>query len=141
MNQMRIKLTPTLVLSGLLLAVAPTWAHHAFQAEFDSNKKIKLQGKVTKMEWINPHTWIHIEVVGEDGKVEEWMVEGGTPNVLLRRGFTKNSLEVGTEVIVDGNLAKNGNRKRASGLSITFKDGKRLFLGGSNPNDPANRIE
>ena len=138
---MRIKLTPTLVLSGLLLAVAPTWAHHAFQAEFDSNKKIKLQGKVTKMEWINPHTWIHIEVVGEDGKVEEWMVEGGTPNVLLRRGFTKNSLEVGTEVIVDGNLAKNGNRKRASGLSITFKDGKRLFLGGSNPNDPANRIE
>ncbi|HYV61295.1 MAG TPA: DUF6152 family protein [Bryobacteraceae bacterium] len=133
--------TPILALAGLLLAAAPTWAHHAFAAEFDSTKKIKLQGKVTKMEWINPHTWIHIEVINAEGKPEEWMVEGGTPNVLLRRGFTKNSLEVGTEVIVDGNLAKNGNRKRASGLSITFKDGKRLFLGGSNPNDPANRIE
>jgi hypothetical protein len=133
--------TPILALAGLLLAAAPTWAHHAFAAEFDSTKKIKLQGKVTKMEWINPHTWIHIEVINAEGKPEEWMVEGGTPNVLLRRGFTKNSLEVGTEVIVDGNLAKNGNRKRASGLSNTFKDGKRLFLGGSNPNDPANRIE
>jgi len=133
--------TPILALAGLLLAAAPTWAHHAFAAEFDSTKKIKLRGKVTKMEWINPHTWIHIEVINAEGKPEEWMVEGGTPNVLLRRGFTKNSLEVGTEVIVDGNLAKNGNRKRASGLSITFKDGKRLFLGGSNPNDPANRIE
>src|SRR6476661_6573483 len=106
--------TPILALAGLLLAAAPTWAHHAFAAEFDSTKKIKLQGKVTKMEWINPHTWIHIEVINAEGKPEEWMVEGGTPNVLLRRGFTKNSLEVGTEVIVDGNLAKNGNRKRAS---------------------------
>jgi Family of unknown function (DUF6152) len=133
--------TALLVLALMLLGSAPTWAHHAFQAEFDSTKKIKLQGKVIKMEWINPHTWIHIEVINAEGKPEEWMVEGGTPNVLLRRGFTKNSLEVGTEVIVDGNLAKNGNRKRASGLSITFKDGKRLFLGGSNPNDPANRIE
>lgn len=138
---MRRMLTPILTVAGFLLAAAPTRAHHAFQAEFDSNKKIKLVGKVTKMEWINPHTWIHIEVINAEGKPEEWMVEGGTPNVLLRRGFTKNSLEVGTEVIVDGNLAKNGNRKRASGLSITFKDGKRLFLGGSNPNDPANRIE
>jgi hypothetical protein len=141
MNQMPRKVTPILVLASLLLAPAPTWAHHAFAAEFDSTKKIKLQGKVTKMEWINPHTWIHIEVINAEGKTEEWMVEGGTPNVLLRRGFTKNSLEVGTEVIVDGNLAKNGSRKRASGLSITFKDGKRLFLGGSNPNDPQNRIE
>ena len=138
---MRRMPTPVLTFVGLLLAAAPTRAHHAFQAEFDSNKKIKLVGKVTKMEWINPHTWIHIEVINAEGQPEEWMVEGGTPNVLLRRGFTKNSLEVGTEVIVDGNLAKNGNRKRASGLSITFKDGKRLFLGGSNPNDPANRIE
>jgi hypothetical protein len=106
--------TPILALAGLLLAAAPTWAHHAFAAEFDSTKKIKLQGKVTKMEWINPHTWIHIEVINAEGKPEEWMVEGGTPNVLLRRGFTKNSLEVGTEVIVDGNLAKNGSGPPAS---------------------------
>jgi len=77
--------TPILALAGLLLAAAPTWAHHAFAAEFDSTKKIKLQGKVTKMEWINPHTWIHIEVINAEGKPEEWMVEGGTPNVLLRR--------------------------------------------------------
>lgn len=125
------------MLAGLLPAAAPVWAHHAFAAEFDGSKKIKLEGKVTAMEWINPHTWIHIDVVGSDGEVQHWMVEGGTPNVLLRRGFTKKSLEVGTEVIVDGNLARNG-RNRASGLSITFKDGKRLFLGGSNPNDPAN---
>ena len=125
------------MLAGLLPAAAPVWAHHAFAAEFDGSKKIKLEGKVTAMEWINPHTWIHIDVVGSDGEVQHWMVEGGTPNVLLRRGFTKKSLEAGTEVIVDGNLARNG-RNRASGLSITFKDGKRLFLGGSNPNDPAN---
>ena len=137
---MRTKLTVVLALAGLLLSVAPVWAHHAFAAEFDGNKKIKLEGKVTGMEWINPHTWIHIAVTKPDGTVENWMVEGGTPNVLLRRGFTKKSLEVGTEVMVDGNLARNG-RNRASGLSITFKDGKRLFLGGSNPNDPQNRPE
>jgi hypothetical protein len=125
---------------ALIAAALPAWAHHAFAAEFDANKKIKLQGKVTKMEWINPHTWIHLEVPGPNGSLEQWMVEGGTPNVLLRRGFTKTSLEVGTEIIVDGNLARNG-KKRASGLSVTFKDGKRLFLGGSNPDDPQNKIE
>jgi hypothetical protein len=137
---MRIKYAIVTALAGLVFAALPIWAHHSFAAEFDGAKKIKLQGKVTQMEWINPHTWIHLEVIGANGEPEEWMVEGGTPNVLLRKGFTKKSLEPGTEIIVDGSLARNG-KKRASGLSVTFKDGKRLFLGGSNPDDPANKPE
>jgi len=113
------------------------WAHHAFAAEFDINQPVKLQGKVQKMEWINPHAWIHVDVSGPDGKVVTWMVEGGSPNILLRRGFTKESLLPGTEVTVEGYRAKNGEY-RANGSNITFKDGKRLFLGGSNPDDPEN---
>jgi hypothetical protein len=122
-----------IVLAGLLPATA-VWAHHAFATEFDINKPVKLQGKVTSMEWINPHAWIHIDVTGPDGKVASWMVEGGSVNVLLRRGFTKKSLEPGTEVVVEGFQAKNGEN-RANGANITFKDGKRLFLGGSNPEE------
>ena len=119
---------------GMLLAAVPVWAHHSFAAEFDIKKPVTLRGKVTQMEWINPHAWIHLDVVGPDGKVVSWMVEGGTPNILLRRGFTKKSLEVGTEIVVEGYQAKNGEN-RANGSNITFKDGKRLFLGGSNPNE------
>jgi hypothetical protein len=122
-----------IVLVGLMPAT-PVWAHHAFATEFDINKPVKLQGKVTSMEWINPHAWIHIDVIGPDGKVASWMVEGGSVNVLLRRGFTKKSLEPGTEVVVEGFQAKNGEN-RANGANITFKDGKRLFLGGSNPEE------
>src|SRR5213596_2755426 len=114
------------------------WAHHAFAAEFDINQPVKLQGKVTRMEWINPHAWIHVDVASPDGKVVAWMVEGGSPNILLRRGFTKESLLPGTEVTVEGYRAKNGEN-RANGSNITFKDGKRLFLGGSNPDDPENK--
>src|SRR5262245_6046057 len=114
------------------------WAHHAFAAEFDINQPIKLQGKVQKMEWINPHAWIHVDVAGPECKVVTWMVEGGSPNILLRRGFTKESLLPGTEITVEGYRAKNGEY-RANGSNITFKDGKRLFLGGSNPDDPENR--
>ena len=129
---MRIKLAAFLGI-GMLLAV-PAWAHHSFAAEFDSAKPVKLRGKVTKVEWINPHSWIHLDVKGPDGKVVSWMVEGGSPSILLRRGFTKKSLEVGTVIIVDGYQAKSGDN-RANGANITFSDGKRLFLGGSNPNE------
>ena len=118
----------------LALAVKPALAHHAFAAEFDAKKPVKLQGTVTKMEWINPHAWIHIDVKKADGTVEEWMIEAGTPNTLLRRGFTKESLEFGTVLTVDGYQAKNGSL-RANGSSVTFRDGRRLFVGGSTTSD------
>ena len=110
---MRTKLTMVLAGSGLLLILAtlPVWAHHAFAAEFDATRPLKLEGTVTKMEWINPHAWVHIDVKRGNGKVEKWMIEGGTPNTLFRRGFTKKSLLPGTEVIVDGYQAKDGSMK------------------------------
>src|SRR5262245_54739839 len=122
------------VVASVLLAI-PLFAHHAFQAEFDDKKPVHLVGKVTKMEWINPHAWIHIDVTDADGKVTSWMVECGSPNIMLRRGFTKESLEFGTVLTVDGYQAKNGSM-RANGSSVTFRDGRRLFVGGSNPDIP-----
>ena len=130
---MRIRI---LAAVGLFVAaVAPVGAHHAFQAEFDETKPVTLSGKVVKMEWINPHSWIHIAVVGADGKETVWMVEGGSPNIMIRRGFSKDSLKEGTELTVQGYQAKSGSN-RANGGAITFKDGRRLFVGGSNPDDP-----
>jgi hypothetical protein len=120
--------------AGLMLSTVSTWAHHSFAAEFDIAKPVTLTGTVTQMEWINPHAWIHIDVKGPDGKITSWMVEGGSPNILLRRGFTKHSLETGTEIVITGYQAKSGEN-RANGANITFKDGKRLFLGGSNPDE------
>jgi Family of unknown function (DUF6152) len=120
----------------LMVAAAPAMAHHAFAAEFDAKKPIKLQGTVTKMEWINPHAWIHIDVKKPDGKIESWMIEGGTPNTLFRRGFTKDSLKAGTEIVVDGYRAKNG-KNRANGRDLILPDGKRLFLGSSGTGAPA----
>jgi hypothetical protein len=120
---------------GLLMAAAPAIAHHAFAAEFDAKRPIKLQGTVTKMEWINPHAWIHVDVKKPDGKVESWMIEGGTPNTLLRRGFTKNSLLPGTEILVDGYQAKDGSL-RANGRDLTLPDGRKLFLGSSGTGAP-----
>jgi len=121
---------------AMFLMSIPVWAHHSFTAEFDDKKVVKLHGTVTKMEWVNPHAWIHVAVNNPDGTVTEWMIEGNTPNGLLRRGFTKRSLEAGTEVFVEGYQAKSGENK-ANGSSITFKDGKRLFLGSSKDDEAA----
>lgn len=121
---------------GLWLTAVPMWSHHSFAAEFDANKVVKLHGTVTQMEWVNPHAWIHINVPNPDGTTTEWMIEGNTPNGLLRRGFTKKSLEPGTEVFVEGYQAKSGDNK-ANGASITFKDGKKLFLGSSKDDERA----
>ena len=120
---------------GLLLASVSAWAHHAFAAEFDVKKPIHFTGVVTKLELVNPHAWIHIDVKGPDGQVASWMIEAGTPNVLLRRGFTKTSVALGTEVVVDGFQAKDGSLK-ASGRDLTLADGRKLFIGASGPEGP-----
>jgi len=117
---------------GLLLAAAPVWAHHAFSAEFDVRKPMKLQGTLTKWEMINPHSWFHVDVKGPDGTVVPWLIEGGSPNQLIRLGVTKNSLAVGAELLIEGYLAKDGTNKGV-GRNFTFVDGRRLFLGGSAP--------
>ena len=130
------------VVAGAAFAVAaaavPVIAHHSFAAEFDAKKPVKLRGTVTKMEWINPHSWIHIDVKTPDGKVESWMVEGGATNALLRRGWNKNSLLPGTEILVEGFQAKDG-AMRANGRDITFPDGKKLFVGSSGTGAPDER--
>jgi hypothetical protein len=115
--------------------VAPIRAHHAFAAEFDADQPITLRGAVTRVEWINPHTWIHITVKSADGKSTEWMIEGGTPNTLLRRGITRDSLKVGTIVKVDGYQAKDGS-KRANGRDLTLQNGQKLFMGSSGTGAP-----
>jgi hypothetical protein len=131
---MRNTFAMAIVAGSLLLAAAPVWAHHAFAAEFDASKPIKFTGVVTKMEWINPHAWIRINVKGEDGTVTEWMIEAAAPNSLLRRGFNKSSLLAGTEIVVEGFQAKDGTN-RANGSVITFTDGRKLFVG-SQAGDP-----
>ena len=116
-------------------AVVSVSAHHAFAAEFDAKKPVNFTGKVTSMEWINPHVWIHVDVTVPDGAVESWAVEGGAPANLFRRGFTKRSLQPGTEIVVDGYQAKDGSR-RANGREITFPDGRKLFVGSSGTGAP-----
>jgi len=132
---MRTKLTVMIAVAGLFMSAAPVFAHHAFAAEFDAKRPIKLRGTVSKMEWINPHAWIHVDVKGPDGNVVSWMIEAGTPNTLFRRGFTKNSLALGTEILVDGYQAKDGSN-RANGRDVTFTDGRKLFLGSSGTGAP-----
>jgi len=122
---MRAKL---FVLFVMLLAAAPAWAHHAFAAEFDQTRPLKLKGTVVKWEVTNPHSWLHMDVKGDDGKVVTWMIEGGSPNNLYRLGFTKDSLPPGSEILVEGYQAKDQST-RAVGKSVTFSDGRKLFLG------------
>lgn len=132
---MKQKFSIALAATGLLFSSLPLFAHHAFAAEFDVNKPVKLRGTVTKVEMVNPHSWIHVAVKNPDGTTTEWAIEGGSPNALIRHGFTKSSLPVGTEVIFEGYQAKDGSH-RANGRDITFPDGKKVFLGSSGPDGP-----
>jgi hypothetical protein len=124
----RTKLIGFIAFGSLVLSAVPMVAHHAFSAEFDATKPLKLEGAITEVEWINPHTWIHIQTKSADGKTEEWMIEGGTPNTLLRRGFSEDSLKVGTVIKIDGYQAKDGTNK-ANGRDLTLPDGRKLFMG------------
>ena len=134
---MRVKLAIWIAGISFCLAGAavPVGAHHAFAAEFDAKKPVEFTGVVTKMEWINPHVWLHMDVKKPDGTTESWGFEAGTPNVLFRRGFTKDSLLPGTRIKVEGYQAKDGTH-RANGRDLTFADGKKLFMGSSGTGAP-----
>jgi hypothetical protein len=123
----------------LLAAAVSVFAHHSFSAEFDGSKTVTLEGKVVMMEWVNPHSWLHIDVTNPDGTVERWKVEGGSPNVLQRLGWNRNSLPAGTKVKVIGSPAKDG-AKRLNSRSLEFPDGRKMSLGGSNPDEAKDRL-
>ena len=133
-----MRLTRILVVAGLALVAAavPAWAHHAFASEFDAKKPVKFAGTVTKMEWINPHAWMHVAVKKPDGTVENWMIEAGSPNSLFRRGIDKNTVRVGMQVVVDGYQARDGSR-RANGRDVTLPEGRKLFLGSQGTGAPS----
>ena len=135
---MQTRLTVALAGVGLLLAAAPVVAHHAFAAEFDANKPVTLKGTVTKMDWVNPHSWLYLDVKDSAGKVENWAIECGSPNSLLRSGWNKNSVPVGTEIVIEGFRAKNGTPV-ANGRNVAFPDGRKLFVGSSGPGAPPER--
>ena len=142
---MRTKLLAFMTVGAVLLlaGAVPALPHHAFGGEFDPDRPLLLKGKGVKVEWVNPHAWIHLEVLKPDGTKEEWMVEGGSPNSLLRHGVTRDSLPVGTEIVVDGYQARDHSLLRANGRNITYPDGRKLLLGSSAPaaendRDPVN---
>jgi hypothetical protein len=132
---MKIKHIAMIASAGLALSGVPVWAHHAFAAEFDAKKPVHLEGVVSKVELINPHSWIHVDVKGADGAMASWMVEAGSPNVLLRRGFTKATIAPGTPVVVEGFQSKDGSM-RANGRDITLPSGQKLFLGSQGTGAP-----
>jgi Family of unknown function (DUF6152) len=136
---MRTRLLASAFVVGLAVP-ASLLAHHAFNAEFDANKPVKFEGTVTKMLWVNPHTWIYVDVKRADGNVEEWMIEAGTPNTLLRRGLTKDTLKIGTIITVDGYQSKDGSL-RANGRDLTLPNGQTLFLGSSGTGAPYDERE
>jgi len=143
---MRMKRISSLVLGALLLTAVtlPALGHHAFGSEFDSNRPLLLKGKIVKVEWVNPHAWIHMEVTNADGTKDVWMIECGSPNSVLRRGVTKESLKVGTEIVVDGYQSRDYTLKRANGRNVTYPDGRQLMLGSSNPDaekDPPSKSQ
>lgn len=127
-----MKISALLAALGLALTATGAQAHHAFSAEFDINQPIHLEGEVVKMEWVNPHSWLHVKVVGDDGADVVWRVEGGAPSALLRRGWNRNSLPPGTKVLVDGFQARDG-AERMNARDIVFPDGRKLFIGSSGP--------
>ena len=133
---MRTRFLTVCTVVALLTAARPAAAHHAFGSEFDASRLVPLKGKIVKIEWVNPHTWIHIEVIKPDGAKEVWMVEGGSPNTLLRRGANKNSFPVGTEIVVDGYQARDHSVLRANARNVTFADGRKLFLGSTGTGAP-----
>ena len=133
----------TLVLGAfaLLAYAVPAVTHHAFGAEFDPDAPIRLEGPIVRVEWVNPHSWIHLEVTNDDGTKQVWMVEGGTPNVLQRRGLRRECLPIGTVLIVDGYQAKDHSLPRANGRDVTFTDGRKFFLGSSGTGAPGDGAE
>ena len=138
---MRTKLIGLIAGGGLLLsAAAPVLAHHSFAAEFDANQPVKLEGTVKEFRWVNPHSWLIVNVPKPDGTMEQWDVEGGAPSALLRRGWTKNTLPPGTKVVVEGFMAKDGSH-RANARDITFPDGTKMFIGSSGTGAPDERPE
>jgi len=132
---MNIKQIAAMVGAGAVLLAVPAWAHHAFAAEFDAKKPVHLEGVVSKVELINPHSWIHVDIKNADGTMTSWMVEAGSPNVLLRRGFTKATIAPGTPVVVEGFQSKDGSM-RANGRDITLPNGQKLFLGSQGTGAP-----
>ena len=133
--------------AALLTAAVPALGHHAFSAEFDANRPVRLRGKITKIEWINPHAWIYIDVTNDDGTIDSWMIEAGPPGALIRRGWNRDSVAPGTEILVEGYQSLDGSN-RANGRDVTFPNGRRLFAGssgtgapfdGADPTEPAPR--
>jgi hypothetical protein len=135
---MRKTLAVVITAAAVSLFTVPLWAHHSFAAEFDAEKPVKFRGTVVKMEWINPHAWIQLDVKSDDGKLTRWAIEAAAPNALLRRGWNKNSLLPGAEIYVEGYQAKDGST-RANGSIITFTDGRKLFVGSSRPGEGPGR--